>query len=118
MPGTSSAGVFKTTNGGGNLGSSKCRDYRNSKCNPGIERQPTDPNDVLVAVWDGATANATTGMFRTTNGGTLWEPAITGMAACKNILTIARNPLNHNTVYCGTSFLLPNPRGNRPVLCI
>ncbi len=112
--GTSSSGVFKTTNGG----TSWTQVITGITDSPlgiqSISVSQTDPNDVLCCVWDGATANVTTGMFRTTNGGTSWTGSNAGMLACKNILTIVRNPLNHNTVYCGTSFLLPNPPGTGP----
>ncbi len=80
----------------------------------GIAVSPTDPNTVYIAIWDGGTTNATVGMYKTINGGTLWTVANTGMGTNKNVLCVSVNPLNPNTVYCGTSFLQPNPPPTGP----
>jgi hypothetical protein len=53
-------------------------------------------------------------MYRTTNGGTSWAAANTGMTSNHNILSIIRNPQHPATVYAGTSFLVPNPPGTGP----
>ena len=68
---------------------------------------PTNADIVYVAIFDG-TNNAVTGLYKTTNGGTNWFASNTGIGAAKNILSIAINPLNPNTLYVGTSFLTPS----------
>jgi type IX secretion system substrate protein len=79
-----------------------------------ISVDPTNPNTVVIAVWDGGTTNATAGVYKTTDGGANWAPSNSGMGANKNILCLARNPLNPNTMYAGSSFLQPNPPGTGP----
>jgi hypothetical protein len=79
-----------------------------------IAVSPADPNTALIAIWDGGTANATDGVYKTTNGGTSWTASNTGMTTNKNVLCVEYNPLNANVVYCGTSFMVPNPPGTGP----
>lgn len=67
-----------------------------------ISVNPTNPNNVLIAVWDGTVA-ATDGIYQTTNGGANWFASNTGIVQ-KNILSLARNPIRPNTVYAGSSF--------------
>jgi len=102
----SSPGMYKTTDAGNNwtlvntgltdpLGvQAVCIDY-------------TDPNIVYIALFDGAT-NSTVGIWKTTNGGTSWFAANSGIGTIKNFLTIVLNPYNHNTVYAGSSFSPPS----------
>jgi len=76
---------------------------------------PTDPNIAYVCVWNASNANnVINGLYKTTNGGTLWAPATTGMGTNKNIICLAINPLNRNVLYAGTSFMVPNPPGTGP----
>jgi len=108
-------GMYKTTDGASNWTAINNGIVEPVNAIQNISVHPTDPNTVLIAVWDGsATTNATSGVYKTTNGGTNWVGSSTGMGTNKNILCFARNPLNPNTVYAGTSLLVPNPPGTGP----
>jgi len=106
---TVGTGMYKTTDGAANWTAINSGITQSLNTVQSISIHPTDPNTCLIAVWDGGTSNATDGVYKTTNGGTSWAPSNTGMGANKNILSIARNPLNPNTVYCGSSFMQPTP---------
>jgi photosystem II stability/assembly factor-like uncharacterized protein len=112
--GTATAGMYKTTDGGTTW----------TQMNAGITQTPNsvqaitvsrlDPNFVIISVWDGSNSvNAVDGVYKTTNGGTLWTVANVGMTT-KNILSLCMNRLRPNTVYAGSSFLVPNPPGTGP----
>jgi hypothetical protein len=109
-------GMYKTTDGASNwvVINNGITEAVNTVQSISVNR--TDPNNVLIAVWDGGTTNSVNGVYKTTNGGTNWTASGTGMGANKNILCLARNPLNSNTVYAGTSFLQPNPPGTGPCI--
>lgn len=106
----SNPGVYKTTDGAATwtlVNSGITQTPINIQA---IAINPINPDIAYIAIWDGSTTqNATDGLYKTTNGGTTWFVANTGMGACKNMLSIAINPLNPNTVYAGTSFL-QNPQ--------
>jgi len=106
--GTSAAGIFKTTDAGATWAPFSAGITQSPQAIQSICINPTDPNTVLIAVWDGnAALDATIGVFKTTNGGTLWASSNVGFGANKNVLTIAANPLKPNTVFAGTSFITP-----------
>jgi hypothetical protein len=64
---------------------------------------PINPNIVYVSLFSGG-ADATTGLWKSTTGGSSWFASNTGIGSIKNILSIAMNPKNNNVLYCGTSF--------------
>jgi photosystem II stability/assembly factor-like uncharacterized protein len=64
---------------------------------------PTNPNVVYTAIFDGL-VDASTGIFKTTDGGSNWFASNTGIGTIKNFLSIVINPLNPNVVYIGSSF--------------
>lgn len=110
--------ICGTTNTGANPGVYKSTDAGGSwtLMNNGITQtpiniqsvaiNPANPNIVYIAIWDGSTTlNAIDGLYKTIDGCATWTVANTGMGTNKNILCIAINPLNPNTVYCGSSFL-------------
>lgn len=112
--GGATSGIYVTTNGGANW------TFRNTGIADSSGTQefvihPTNPNIALVSVWNASNfTNSINGVYKTTDGGVTWAPANTGMGTNKNVICISRNPLNFNTMYCGTSFLVPNPPGTGP----
>jgi hypothetical protein len=68
-----------------------------------IAIDPLNPAIAYIAVFE-ATVDAIQGVYKTTNSGTTWVPANTGIGVVKNVLSIVINPLNSNVIYCGTSF--------------
>jgi photosystem II stability/assembly factor-like uncharacterized protein len=107
-----SPGVYKTTNGGSNW-INMSSGITDTLAIQALEIDPVNPNIAYVGIFTG-TGNASNGLYKTTNGGQNWFVSNTGMGANKNMLAIAVNPLNPNVVYCGTSFMLPNPPGTGP----
>ncbi len=49
-----------------------------------------------------AAANATNGIYKTTDGGANWFPIINGIGAIKNFLSLAMSPADPNTIYAGS----------------
>lgn len=68
-----------------------------------IAIDPVNPNTAYCTVFDGV-VNSTNGIYKTTDGGTLWVPITSGIGTIKNFLSLAINPLNPNILYAGTSF--------------
>ena len=103
--GNANSGVYKSTDGGGNW----------TKVNTGINESnisiqalaidPTNPNTVYAAVFDGV-LNSINGLFKTTDGGANWFPSVNGMAAQRNFLSLTFDPVDNNVVYAGTSFFV------------
>jgi len=111
---TAANGMYKSTDAGATWTAINTGITQTLNTVQSIAVNPTNPDNVLIAVWDGGTNNAVDGLYRTTNGGTSWSASNTGMGANKNVLCVAINPRNPNTIYCGTSFLTPNPPGTGP----
>lgn len=99
----SNPGVYRSTDGG----SSWTRVVTGiTETNINIQAlaiDPANPNTAYCTLFDGTT-NSANGIYKTTNGGTLWVPVTTGIGTIKNFLAVAVNPLNSNVVYAGTSF--------------
>jgi len=106
--GGSSSGVYKTTDGGATW-TLLVSGITDNLAIQSITVHPTNPNIAYIAVFDGVNA-ATNGVYKTTNGGTNWTAASTGITN-KNILTVMLNPVNPNTVYAGSSLILPGSTG-------
>jgi hypothetical protein len=104
---SSTRGVFVTTDGG---------DMWNFR-STGITQTPiaiqalaidvANPNVAYIADWDGGSP-ATDGIYKTTNMGVNWFVANTGFGTNKNVLSLAIDWNNPNTIYAGTSFVSPN----------
>jgi photosystem II stability/assembly factor-like uncharacterized protein len=107
-----SPGIYRTTDGGSNW-TLVNNGITDTLAIQALEIDPVNPNIAYVGIFTG-TGNASVGLYKTTNGGQNWFAANTGIGANKNMLAIAINPLNTNVVYCGTSFMLPNPPGTGP----
>jgi len=103
-PGTND-GVYKSTNGG-----TSWTRVVNGITEPagtlGIQALVVDPNNPNIAYCTifNATANATNGLYKTTDGGANWFPIINGIGAIKNFLALAMSPANSNILYAGSSF--------------
>ncbi|MEO8513988.1 MAG: T9SS type A sorting domain-containing protein [Ignavibacteria bacterium] len=112
--GGATAGMYVTTDGGANW------TFRNAGIVDSAGAQeiiihPTNPAIALVAVWNASNfTNSINGVYKTTNGGVTWLPSGVGMGTNKNVICLTRNPSNFNTMYCGTSFQVPNPPGTGP----
>ena len=106
--GSTNSGVYVSTDGGAswNLRSTGISDILGVQV---IIAHPTNPAVAFAGVFDGVNAS-TIGLYKTTNYGVNWVAANTGMNN-KNILSIAFNPLNPNTIYAGTSLILPGSYG-------
>ena len=97
-------GVYKTTNGGDSW-----TRIVNGIAEPagtlGVQALLVlpDPNIVYCTIFN-ATANATNGIYKTTDGGANWFPIVNGIGAIKNFLALAMSPADPNTIYAGTSF--------------
>ncbi len=112
--GGTNAGIYVTTNGG-TLWTQRNVGITDSAGTQEFVINPTDPNIALVSIWNASNfTNSINGVYKTTNGGVSWAPANTGMGSNKNVICLSRNPLNFNTMYAGTSFLVPNPPGTGP----
>ncbi|MDZ7624553.1 MAG: T9SS type A sorting domain-containing protein [Ignavibacteriaceae bacterium] len=98
-------GVYKSTDGGGSW-----TRIVNGIAEPvgtlGVQAflvHPTNPNIAYCTIFN-ATANATNGLYKTTDGGANWFPIVNGIGAIKNFLALAMSPADPNTIYAGTSF--------------
>jgi len=97
------AGMYITTNAGVNWTQINSGIVEAQIGIQAIAIDPLNPAVAYIAVFDGL-SDAIQGLYKTTNSGTTWVPANTGIGAVKNMLSIVINPLNNNVVYCGTSF--------------
>ena len=104
------AGVYKSSDAGGTWTQINNGIVETSVGIQAIAVNPTNPDIAYIAVFDGVT-DSQQGIYKTTDGGTIWNVANTGMGTVKNILTIIINPLNQNVLYCGTSFGVTSQMG-------
>ncbi len=103
--GTLTAGMYKSTNAGTNW----------VQINSGLTEyviygvqaivvKSNDPNTVVCCLFNG-TSDATTGVYKTTNGGVSWTGSTTGLInSMHNFLCLISNPGSPNTIYMGSSF--------------
>jgi photosystem II stability/assembly factor-like uncharacterized protein len=105
LGGWTTSGVYKSTDAGASwtIVSSGIWD---SKGVQAIIVHPTNPNIVYVGVFN-ALAVSAVGVWKTTDGGTTWSAASTGMDN-KQVLALAFNPSNPNVLYVGTSMMVPS----------
>lgn len=96
-------GIFKTTNSGANWTQVNTGITELGKTVQAIAVKKNDPNTAVTCLFDGVN-NATTGVYKTTDGGTSWGAATTGIGDNKNFLSMATNPGQPNTLYLGSSF--------------
>ena len=104
LGGWTNSGVYKSTDAGASWTNVSAGIY-DSKGVQAIVVHPTNPNIVYVGVFN-ALAVSAVGLWKTTDGGTTWSAANTGIDN-KQILAIAFNPLNPNVLYAGTSMIDP-----------
>jgi len=104
LGGWTTSGVYKSTDAGASWTIVSAGIY-DSKGIQAIIVHPTNPNIVYVGVFN-AVAVSAVGLWKTTDGGTTWAPANTGVDN-KQILALAFNPLNPNVIYAGTSLADP-----------
>jgi len=103
-------GVYRTTNGGGNWTLVNTGITETNIAIQALLVHPSDPNIAWVCVFDGL-ADQVNGIYKTTNGGTSWSPATTGIGTIKNFLALAMSPTDPNTLYLGSSFLVTAQTG-------
>ena len=108
--GNANSGVYKTTDGGGSWTKINTGLTEASLAIQAVMVHPNDPNIAWVAIFDGL-ADAVNGIYKTTNGGTSWSPAINGIGDVKNFLSFAMSPTDPNTIYAGTSFMVATSTG-------
>jgi photosystem II stability/assembly factor-like uncharacterized protein len=106
--GAANSGVYKTTDAGATW-TFVTTGITDTKAIQSITIHPMNPSIVWCAVFDGANP-AVDGVYKTTNGGTSWFVSSTGITN-KNILTVIANPLNGNSLFAGSSLILPGSTG-------
>jgi photosystem II stability/assembly factor-like uncharacterized protein len=79
-----------------------------------IAIDPANPNIAYTVIFNG-TADAVSGVFKTTDGGDNWFVSNTGIGSIKNFLCIAINPLNPNVIYIGSSFAVLTSTGPQKI---
>jgi photosystem II stability/assembly factor-like uncharacterized protein len=110
-PGTND-GVYKSTDGG-TLWTRIVNGIAEPVGTLGVQAlmvHPTNPNIVYCTIFNGA-ANATNGLYKTTDGGANWFAIINGIGTIKNFLSLAMSPADPNTIYAGSSFDIPTQLG-------
>ena len=98
-------GVYKSTDGGGSW-SRVVNGIAEPAGTLGVQAllvHPSNPNIAYCTIFNAA-ANATNGIYKTTDGGANWFPIINGIGAIKNFLALAMSPADPNTIYAGSSF--------------
>jgi photosystem II stability/assembly factor-like uncharacterized protein len=108
--GNANSGVYKTTDGGGNWAKINTGISESSIAVQAVMVHPDNPNIAWVAIFDGV-ADAVNGIYKTTDGGTSWAPAINGIGTVKNFLSLAMSTSDPNTIYAGSSFLVATQLG-------
>ena len=98
-------GMFKTTNSGTSWSQVNTGITEVGKNIQAIAVKTNDPNTVVIAVYDGVN-NATTGVYKTTDGGNSWNAAVGGILSLNhNFLSLAATPAAPNTLYLGGTFV-------------
>ena len=108
--GNANSGVYKTTDGGGNWTKVNTGITESSIAVQAVMVHPDNPDIAWVAIFDGL-ADAVNGIYKTTNGGTSWAPAVTGIGTVKNFLSFGMSTTDPNTIYAGSSFLVATSTG-------
>ncbi len=103
-------GVYKSTDGGGNWTRLINGIQETSRGIQAIAVDPTNPDVAYIAVFDGL-SDSPVGLYKTTDGGTNWNPSINGIGAIKNFLSIAISPSDPNVIFVGTSFAVATSSG-------
>jgi len=106
--GTGTAGMYKTTDAGATWAAINTGITESTSNVQAIVIKPNDPNTVVICIFNGTT-DATNGFYKTTNGGTSWSVATTGLPTMHNFLSMINNPATPNTIYTGSSFFT-NPQ--------
>jgi hypothetical protein len=108
LGGWTTSGLYKSTDGGASwtICSAGIYDSKNIQC---IVVHPTNPNIVFCGTFN-AYFDSPVGFWKTTDGGTTWSAASTGMGN-KNILSCAMNPKNPNVIYAGSSLIYSTQTG-------
>jgi photosystem II stability/assembly factor-like uncharacterized protein len=96
-------GVFITTNAGGQWSAINSGIVESPVGVQAVAVDPTNPAICYIAIFN-ATANSSNGLYKTTNSGTTWSVANTGIGTIKNFLSFAINPLNPQVLFAGSSF--------------
>lgn len=104
------AGVYRSTDAGATWTLINTGIVETSVAIQSIAVHPTNPLIAYIAVFDGL-VDSPQGIYKTTNGGTSWVPANTGIGTVKNFLSLSMNPKNPNTLYAGTSFNIATQMG-------
>ncbi len=103
-------GVYKSTDGGGSWTRMVTGIQESAKGIQAIAVDPLNSNTAYIAVFDGVT-DSPVGLYKTTDGGTNWNPLTNGIGAVKNFLALAVDPVNPDNVYAGTSFAVATSLG-------
>jgi hypothetical protein len=104
------AGVYKSTNAGNQWIQVNNGIVETTKGIKSIAVDPTNPDIAYIAVFDDS-VDSQVGLYKTTNGGNIWNPSNNGIGTIKNISVIIINPLNPNVLYCGTSYNISGQTG-------
>ena len=93
----SGAGMYISTNAGATWTQINTGIVETSIAVGALAVDPTNPAVAYMAIFDGL-VDSQVGLYKTTNSGTTWVAANTGIGAIKNFLAISINPLNHNVI--------------------
>ena len=104
------AGMYISTNAGATWTQINSGIVETSIAVGALAVDPTNPAIAYMSIFDGL-VDSQVGLYKTTNSGTTWVAANTGIGTIKNFLSISINPLNHNVVYAGTSFGVASQTG-------
>ncbi len=106
----SGAGIYRSADAGANWTQVNSGLVETSLGIQSLAVDQLNPDVAYATVFDGV-VDSQVGIYKTTNGGTNWNAANAGIGTVKNILPVIINPLNHNVLYCGTSFGVTSQTG-------
>jgi len=112
--GGTNPGVYVSTNAGASWTLKNTGITETGILPQAIAIDPTNANIAYTVIFNG-TADATSGVFKTTNGGDSWSVSNAGIGAIKNFLCIAINPMNPNVIYIGSSFAVLTSTGPQKI---